>query len=101
MAALKKILVYLLLVPLYVYRWLISPLTGPSCRHTPTCSKYAIDALRVHGPFRGFGLTVSRFSRCRPGGTHGYDPVPLIWIKRYKPWKKITGLWPSANRLKQ
>jgi len=101
MGALKKILVFILLIPLYIYRWFISPLTGPSCRHTPTCSKYAIEALKVHGPVRGFLMSTSRFTRCRPGGTHGYDPVPRIWIRRYRPWMTYTGKWHRSNRLKR
>ncbi|HDZ41867.1 MAG TPA: membrane protein insertion efficiency factor YidD [Bacteroidetes bacterium] len=101
MAALKRILVYILLVPLYLYRWFISPLTGPSCRHTPTCSKYAIEALKRHGPLRGFCMAANRISRCRPGGTHGYDPVPLIYVKKYKALKSLRRAWPRDNRLKR
>jgi putative membrane protein insertion efficiency factor len=100
MTVLKKILVFILLIPLYIYRWFISPLTGPSCRHTPTCSKYAVEALRMHGPLRGLLLATNRFSRCRPGGTHGYDPVPEILVKRYRPWMTYTGKWKRSNRLK-
>jgi len=100
MKRLRKLIVYILFIPLYFYKWFISPLTGPSCRHTPTCSQYAVDALRIHGPLRGFYMSVNRFSRCRPGGTHGYDPVPLIWVKKYKPWKTLTGKWEYSNRLK-
>ena len=101
MDILKSILGKLLLLPIYLYRWFISPLTGPSCRHTPTCSKYAIDAIRNIGPFRGLLLGTNRFLRCRPGGTNGYDPAPLIWIKRYGAVKALTGEWPRSNRLKQ
>ncbi|MGM0529312.1 MAG: membrane protein insertion efficiency factor YidD [Bacteroidota bacterium] len=101
MTVLKKIIVYILLIPLYLYKWFISPLTGPSCRHVPSCSKYTIEALKVHGPFRGFCLATNRISRCRPGGTHGYDPVPKIWIKRYRPWMTYRGKWPRVNRLKR
>ena len=46
------------------------------CRHNPTCSRYAIEALQVHGAIKGTGLTVWRLLRCHPWGTHGYDPVP-------------------------
>ena len=100
MNIIRRIAVVLLLIPLYAYKWFISPLTGPSCRHTPTCSQYAVDALKKHGPWRGFLMATNRFGRCRPGGTHGYDPVPLIRVKRYRPWKTISGKWSHSNRLK-
>lgn len=54
----------------------MSPLLPPSCRFTPTCSQYAIEALSKYGPFKGLYLTVKRLLRCRPGGGSGYDPVP-------------------------
>jgi putative membrane protein insertion efficiency factor len=47
-----------------------------SCRHDPTCSHYAIEALRLHGALRGGWLALRRLLRCHPWGTHGYDPVP-------------------------
>ena len=60
-----------------LYQWIVSPMLGPSkCRFTPTCSNYAIEAFKKHGPFKGFWLTVKRISRCHPWGGHGYDPVP-------------------------
>ncbi len=57
-------------------RHCISPFTPPSCRFTPTCSQYAVEALRRHGPLRGSWLTLRRLSRCHPWGGSGYDPVP-------------------------
>lgn len=66
----------LLLLPIFFYRAVISPLTPPSCRYTPTCSKYAIEAIRKHGPIKGFLLAIKRISRCHPWGGSGYDPVP-------------------------
>jgi len=59
-----------------IYQYLISPLLSPSCRFTPTCSQYGIEAFKKYGFFRGSFLTVKRISRCRPGGGSGYDPVP-------------------------
>jgi len=59
-----------------IYQWIISPLIGPKCRFTPTCSHYDIEALKKHGVFKGLWLTVKRISRCHPWGGHGYDPVP-------------------------
>ena len=43
-----------------------------------TCSQYMLDALKIHGPFTGLIMGTGRILRCRPGGTHGYDPVPLL-----------------------
>ncbi|MBO9572782.1 MAG: membrane protein insertion efficiency factor YidD [Chitinophagaceae bacterium] len=59
-----------------LYQWLISPLLGPSCRFTPTCSNYSLQAFKKYGLFKGFWLTVKRVSRCHPWGGHGEDPVP-------------------------
>ena len=66
----------LLILPICFYQKFISPLTPPSCRYTPTCSQYAVEALRKHGPLKGMYLAVRRILRCHPWGGHGYDPVP-------------------------
>ncbi|MCI1778451.1 MAG: membrane protein insertion efficiency factor YidD [Bacteroidales bacterium] len=58
------------------YQLFISPLKPQSCRFTPTCSEYAIEALKKHGPFKGLYLAVKRIMRCHPWGGSGYDPVP-------------------------
>ncbi len=58
------------------YQLAISPWMPPACRYTPSCSAYAIDALREHGALRGFWLAVRRVGRCHPWGGYGYDPVP-------------------------
>ena len=58
------------------YQLCISPLTPPSCRFTPTCSQYALEALRKYGPLKGSWLTLKRLARCHPWGGDGYDPVP-------------------------
>ena len=58
------------------YQLCISPLTPPACRFTPTCSQYALEALRKYGPIKGTWLTVRRLVRCHPWGGSGYDPVP-------------------------
>jgi putative component of membrane protein insertase Oxa1/YidC/SpoIIIJ protein YidD len=60
-----------------------------------------LDALRIHGPVRGLIMGTNRILRCRPGGTHGYDPVPLFRFKRYNPLFSLTGKWKSENRLKR
>ena len=59
-----------------LYQAIISPLMPSSCRHLPTCSEYTIEALRTFGLFRGSYLSIKRILRCRPGGSHGYDPLP-------------------------
>ena len=73
---LRKLLTYFLLLPIYFYKGAISPLTPPSCRFTPSCSTYAVEALRKHGPFKGLYLAIRRILRCHPWGGSGYDPVP-------------------------
>ncbi|MDX9883058.1 MAG: membrane protein insertion efficiency factor YidD [Prolixibacteraceae bacterium] len=86
-----KSLGWILLVPVYFYRYAISPLTPGSCRHVPTCSQYAIEAIKIHGPFKGFWLATNRILHCHPWGTHGYDPVPpknQIRVKRLNFKKK-------------
>ena len=72
----KKFLTALLLFPVLFYQRFISPMTPPSCRFTPTCSQYAIEALQKHGPLKGLYLAIRRILRCHPWGGHGYDPVP-------------------------
>lgn len=72
----KKLLSSLLILPIRFYQLCISPLLPSACRFTPTCSQYAIEALRKHGPFRGSWLALRRILRCHPWGGSGYDPVP-------------------------
>jgi putative membrane protein insertion efficiency factor len=76
-----KLLTALLSAPIRAYRALISPLMPHVCRFTPSCSVYALEALKVHGPVKGLWLAVRRLSRCHPitwlGGSSGFDPVPL------------------------
>ena len=72
----RKLLTTLLILPICFYRGYISPLTPPSCRFTPTCSAYAIEALQKHGPLKGLYLAIRRILRCHPWGGSGYDPVP-------------------------
>jgi putative membrane protein insertion efficiency factor len=58
------------------YQLLLSPISGPCCRHLPTCSEYTAEAISRHGVFRGSWLAVRRIARCNPWGSSGYDPVP-------------------------
>ena len=67
---------WILLLPVYFYKYFISPITPSSCRHIPACSEYAVQAIKIHGPIKGFVLATKRISKCHPWGTHGYDPVP-------------------------
>ena len=73
---LRRLVIWLLLLPIYFYKGAISPLTPPSCRFTPSCSTYAIEVIRRHGPLRGLYLAIRRILRCHPWGGSGYDPVP-------------------------
>jgi putative membrane protein insertion efficiency factor len=77
-AGLRWVMVHIVLLPVYFYRGAISPLTPASCRHIPTCSQYALDAVKIHGPFKGFWMATNRILHCHPWGTSGYDPVPPI-----------------------
>ncbi|RCW47231.1 putative membrane protein insertion efficiency factor [Halopolyspora algeriensis] len=69
-------LAWILLLPIRLYRAVISPLLPPMCRFYPSCSAYAVEALTVHGAFRGSGLTLWRLLRCGPWHPGGLDPVP-------------------------
>ena len=71
-----KIITWILLIPIYFYKKCISPFTPPACRYRPTCSTYAIQALKKHGPIKGLALAIWRIMRCNPWGGSGYDPVP-------------------------
>ena len=88
---------WLLKLPIYIYRYSLSLLIGRSCRHLPTCSEYALEAIDRNGPWRGLWLLVSRCSRCHPfsrlGGTSGFDPVPDIRAQSHRlaPWR--YGRW--------
>ncbi len=79
---LKIILSSPFILPVKIYQWVISPWLSPSCRHTPSCSNYSIEALKKHGPLKGLILTIWRILRCSPWGTSGYDPVPDKWPNR-------------------
>lgn len=59
-----------------IYQYFLSPMLGASCRYTPTCSQYGIEAIRKYGPFKGGWLALKRIGRCNPWGGHGDDPVP-------------------------
>jgi putative membrane protein insertion efficiency factor len=88
----------LLKAPIIVYRYTLSAFIGRSCRHEPTCSSYALDAIDRNGAWRGFWLTLSRIARCHPWGTHGYDPAPDLsaeWHPWWAPWR--YGRWTARS----
>ena len=58
------------------YQLAISPILPASCRYTPTCSQYSLEAIKKYGPFKGGYLAIRRILRCNPWGGHGHDPVP-------------------------
>lgn len=72
----RQILNYIVLVPVKLYQWIISPLFPATCRHTPTCSTYTVEAVNEWGPIKGIWLGLKRLAKCHPWGTSGYDPVP-------------------------
>jgi len=76
MQTLKYILSFPFIALIKIYQWVISPMLGPKCRFTPTCSQYGLEALKKYGPIKGIYLTAKRLGRCHPWGGHGHDPVP-------------------------
>lgn len=73
---LRKILIAPFLLLVRFYQGGISPFFPPTCRYTPTCSHYTVEALQKHGLFKGGWLAIKRILRCGPWGGKGYDPVP-------------------------
>jgi putative membrane protein insertion efficiency factor len=73
---LNKLFGFIFLMLIKIYQNLISPLTGASCRFTPSCSQYGVEAIRKYGSFKGVWLTLKRIGKCHPWGKHGYDPLP-------------------------
>ncbi|MFO7671596.1 MAG: membrane protein insertion efficiency factor YidD [Bacteroidales bacterium] len=72
----RILLVWILIIPVRIYQGIISPWLPKTCRYQPTCSQYAIEALREHGPVAGLLLGTKRILSCHPWGGHGHDPVP-------------------------
>lgn len=68
-----------------IYQWTLSPMLGPACRFSPSCSHYACGCLSEHGLVRGSWLTVRRLGRCHPWHPGGYDPVPPAASSRALP----------------
>jgi uncharacterized protein len=76
MKVVRKILGFPVIVLVKIYQWIISPILPQSCRYTPTCSNYMIEAVNVWGPIKGTYLGLKRIASCHPWGGHGHDPVP-------------------------
>ena len=74
-SAMERVLAWPLIVLVKVYQFTLSPVIGRHCRFSPTCSWYALDALRKYGGVRGGWMTVKRLARCHPFSKGGYDPV--------------------------
>lgn len=73
---LKKIITYPFILLIRFYQVTISPYTPATCRFSPTCSSYSLEALKVHGLLKGGWLSIKRICKCHPWGSSGYDPVP-------------------------
>ncbi|MGF1651551.1 MAG: membrane protein insertion efficiency factor YidD [Hyphomicrobiaceae bacterium] len=87
----------ILKAPVYLYRWTLRPWLGWPCRHLPTCSDYALEAIDRNGAWRGGWLALSRLLRCHPLGSAGFDPVPDITAVRhtFTPWR--YGRWTGRH----
>lgn len=72
----KKVLAKFFILIIRFYQITLSPILPASCRYTPTCSQYGVEAIKKHGPFKGGVLTIKRLLSCHPWGGSGYDPVP-------------------------
>ena len=72
----KKLLGSFFILLIRIYQGVISPYLMPACRFIPSCSAYGVEAIRMHGPFKGGWLALKRIARCHPWGGIGYDPVP-------------------------
>ena len=76
MSLIQKIIKFPLIVLVRIYQVMISPYTPASCRYSPTCSHYTIEAIEKHGVLKGGRLAIKRIFSCHPWGGNGYDPVP-------------------------
>ena len=76
MKKIKQLPAKFLILLIRIYQVTLSPFIGRSCRYTPTCSNYGIEAIQKHGAIKGGWLTIKRILSCNPWGGSGYDPVP-------------------------
>ena len=89
--SINDILKQVLILPIKFYQKCISPLLPAVCRYTPTCSNYAVEAIKTYGPIKGAYLATKRIVSCNPWGGYGYDPVPPL----------ITNFHTHDNNAKQ
>ena len=87
----------LLKTPIVIYRYTLSPILGTNCRHLPSCSEYAGEAIDRNGAWKGGWLALSRLIRCQPWGSSGFDPVPDLSNEHYPwaPWR--YGRWTGKH----
>jgi putative membrane protein insertion efficiency factor len=83
----RWLFIALLSVPIKIYQWIISPALPKSCRYVPSCSEYALESLKIHGPIKGLIMGTKRILSCHPWGGQGYDPVPPKGTPLYKIFK--------------
>ncbi|WP_397385660.1 membrane protein insertion efficiency factor YidD [Paenimyroides ceti] len=76
MKIIKQVVIFPFIFLIRFYQICISPFTPASCRYTPTCSQYTLEALKKHGLLKGGWLGIKRITSCHPWGKSGYDPVP-------------------------
>ncbi len=84
METINKITTAIPVIIIRFYQIFISPMFQSNCRHIPTCSEYALEALKEHGLLRGFYYSAKRLLNCRPGGSYGYDPIPKTGSKTHE-----------------
>ena len=88
MAKISAALQWIAIKFIRVYQLIISPMIGPRCRFTPSCSHYAIEAIKLHGIVKGCWLSAKRLIRCQPLSEGGYDPVPATCCHKTDSIKK-------------
>jgi len=97
-AALRAVAKMAFTAPIMLYRYTLSPLLGVNCRHIPSCSEYAQQAIELNGAWKGGWLGLSRLMRCHPWGSSGHDPVPDLARERHPwwaPWR--YGRWTGRH----
>jgi putative membrane protein insertion efficiency factor len=94
-ATVRRALDALAAAPVHAYRYTLRPLLPPSCRFFPSCSEYALEAIRLHGGLSGSALALGRLCRCHPWNPGGVDPVP----QTFQPLRALRARLPDASRV--